>query len=155
MKVNESSHSGRLSTIYVSYSTREQGGGAYTDNMVKVMIVEPHVLVRQALEARLRSVAGIEILGSIGVYGEAPGHIKGLAPDVVLFGIAAPDGMAALAALCRVYPHGRIIVLTTYSDSHEEDASLALGASRYLLKTLDTQHLLHEICTVAATHAAA
>jgi DNA-binding NarL/FixJ family response regulator len=118
--------------------------------MVKVMIVDHHALVRVALETRLRSAAGIEILGSTGEYDQAPQQIRRLSPDVILLEIKAPGGFATLEQLRRIHPRGRVIVLTTYSDSREEDESLALGASRYLLKTLDTQNLLREIYTVAS-----
>ena len=137
----------------VTYGTRARPPCPYTGSMVKVMIVDHHALVRQALETRLQDVAGIEILGSTGEYERAPQQVRRLSPDVVLLEVKAPGGPATLKALHAAYPRIQVIVLTTYHDSREEDESLANGASRYLLKNLDTQNLGREIqCVASCAH---
>jgi DNA-binding NarL/FixJ family response regulator len=117
--------------------------------MVKLLIIDSHSLVREALEKRLETAVGLEIIGSLGRYAEAVQQAKVLAPDVILLETKAPEGLETLATLHQLLPDTAVIVLTSYPDSREEDQVQQMGAVSYLLKTLDTRSLVHEIRTVA------
>lgn len=117
--------------------------------MIRVLIVDTHNLVRVALETRLRSAVGLEIIGSTSEYEEAMQQARRLHPDIVLLETKAPKGIETLEALCQAIPQCAVIVLTSYPDSYEEDQSINLGAARYLLKTLNTKDLVCEIRAVA------
>lgn len=117
--------------------------------MVKLLIIDSHSLVREALEKRLQTAVGLEIVGSLGRYAEAVQQARVLAPDVILLETKAPEGLETLATLRQRLPNTAVIVLTSYPDSHEEDQVHQMGAARYLLKTLDTRTLVREIRTVA------
>jgi DNA-binding NarL/FixJ family response regulator len=117
--------------------------------MVRILIVDPHDMVCMALETRLRTAVGLEIVGSTTDYTEAPHKAQQLQPDVILIETKAPQGLATLDALCQRLPPCAVIVLTSYPDSHEEDQTRARGAARYLLKTLNTKELVREIRTAA------
>ncbi len=106
-------------------------------------------MVCMALETRLRTAVGLEIVGSTNDYAEAPHKALQLRPDVILIETKAPQGLATLAVLHRQLPQCAVIVLTSYPDSHEEDQTHARGAARYLLKTLNTKELVQEIRTAA------
>ena len=117
--------------------------------MVKLLIVDNHAQVREALERRLSTAVGLEIIGSTGSYEDALRKAIAFTPDVVLLETKAQDGLETLHTLCQLLTESAIIVLTSYPDSREEDEVRAMGASRYLLKTLDTRALIHEIRTAA------
>ena len=117
--------------------------------MVKLLIVDHHSLVREALEQRLGTAVGLDIVGSTGCYDEALLQAQMLMPDVILIETKAPEGLRTLQTLCHTRPECAVIVLTTYPDSREEDEVRAVGAASYLLKTLDTRSLVQEIRTVA------
>lgn len=117
--------------------------------MVKLLIIDSHSLVREALEKRLQTAVGLEIVGSLGRYAEAAQQAQVLAPDVILLETKAPEGVETLATLRRLLPDTAVIVLTSYPDSREEDQVRQMGAARYLLKTLDTRSLVREIRTVS------
>ena len=117
--------------------------------MVSVLIVEGHDLVRQAVESRLRSAVGFDIVGSTSDYRDAVRLAMQLAPDLILLEIKAPEGLETLRALTTTLPDSAIVVLTSYPDSREEDQVMQMGAVRYLLKTLDTKALVHELRTAA------
>ena len=117
--------------------------------MVKLLIVDSHSLVREALEKRLQTAVDLEIAGSLGRYTDAVEQAQALTPDVILLETKAPEGLETLSTLRHLLPGSAIIVLTSYPDSHEEDRVRQLGAARYLLKTLDTRSLVREIRTVA------
>jgi DNA-binding NarL/FixJ family response regulator len=117
--------------------------------MVKLLIVDSHSLVREALEKRLQTAVGMEIVGSLGRYAEAVQQARVLAPDVIMLETKTPEGLETLATLRQLLPDTAVIVLTSYPDSHEEDQVRQMGAASYLLKTLDTRSLVREIRTVA------
>lgn len=117
--------------------------------MVKLLIIDSHSLVREALEKRLQTAVGLEIVGSLGRYSEAVQEARVLAPDVILLETKVPEGLETLATLRQLLPNTAVIVLTSYPDSREEDQVRQMGAARYLLKTLDTRSLVREIRTVA------
>ncbi len=117
--------------------------------MIKLLIVDNHSLVREALQKRLETAVGIEIIGSIGQYEEALQQACLLSPDVILLETKAPGGLQTLQALRQLCPDCAVIVLTSYPDSHEEDQARQMGAASYVLKTLDTKSLVREIRTVA------
>lgn len=117
--------------------------------MVKLLIVDHHSQVREALVGRLRTAVGLDIVGSTGCYEDALLQAQMLAPDVILIETKAPEGLRTLQTLCRTCPQCAVIVLTSYPDSREEDEVRAIGAASYVLKTLDTRSLVQEIRTVS------
>ncbi len=117
--------------------------------MIKVLIVDNHSLVREALQKRLATAVGLEIVGSTGRYEDALRQAQLLAPDVILLETKAPEGLQTLQTLRRMCPECAVIVLTSYPDSQEEDLARQMGAASYLLKTLDTKLLVREIRNVA------
>ncbi|HOT91768.1 MAG TPA: response regulator transcription factor [Anaerolineae bacterium] len=117
--------------------------------MIKLLIVDNHDLVREALQKRLATAVGLEVVGSTGRYEDALRQAQMLAPDVILMEIKAPEGLQTLQTLRRMYPECAVIVLTSYPDSQEEDQVRQMGAASYLLKTLDTKVLVREIRNVA------
>ena len=117
--------------------------------MVKLLIIDSHSLVREALEKRLQTAVGLEIVGSLGRYAEAVQQAQVLAPDVILLETKTSEGLETLVTLRQLLPNIAVIVLTSYPDSREEDQVRQVGAASYLLKTLDTRSLVHEIRTVA------
>lgn len=116
--------------------------------MIRILIVDPHDLVCMALETRLRTAVGLEVVGSTNDYTEASHKAGQLQPDVILLETKAPQGLGTLDVLCQKLPQCAIIVLTSYADSHEEDQTRRHGAARYLLKTLNTKELVQEIRAV-------
>lgn len=117
----------------------------YTIPMIRVLIVDEHEPVRRALEACLCVTEDLQVVKSTGRYTQAVHDAYALAPEVILLETKALDGIETLEALRTVAPQSAVIVLTSYSDSREEEAVLALGAVAYVLKTLDTQVLLQAI----------
>lgn len=126
------------------------GAAAYTGIMIHVLIVDEHEQVRRALEAWLRGADDLQVVKSTGRYAQAVEDARVLTPEVVLLETKCPDGLLTLKALRAAAPQAAVIVLTSYSDSREEEAVFTLGASAYLLKTLDSQSLLHTIRQVGS-----
>lgn len=121
----------------------------YTRRMVKVLIVDSHDLVRWALENRLKTAVGLSVVGSTGYYESAVQQARQYKPDIILLESKAPTAIETIKALSQALPNCAIIVLTSYPDSKEEDTVIQMGASRYLLKTLNTRLLVKEIRNLA------
>lgn len=114
---------------------------------VRVLIIDDHETVRQALEARLSSTEEVEIVGCTGCWQEGVLLAVEKFPDVVLLETKRADGqgLAALRRLKMECPRTYIVVLTSYPDAEERRQALQAGASRYLLKEIGSSYLIQEI----------
>jgi len=117
----------------------------------RVLIVDDHETVRQALEARLRAAEGVEVVGSTGSWQEAVRLSMHYTPDVILLETKRSDsqGMTALRELRAGCSSTCIIVLTSYPDAEERREAIQAGAVRYLLKDIGSISLVQEIQAVA------
>ncbi len=123
---------------------------------IRVLIIDDHDSVRQALEARLRAAAGVEIVGCTGCWQEGVLLAVERAPDEVILETKRSDGqgMAALRRLKAECPGAQAVVLTSYPDPEERRQALPAGASRYLLKEIDSSQLVQGIHALLRPRAA-
>ena len=114
---------------------------------IRLLIIDDHDAVREALEARLRTVPQVEIVSCTGCWRTGLRDAVRLAPDVILLETKRSDGqgLEALRHLARECPLASLIVLTSYPDADEWAEAQRIGAFRYLLKAIDTDHLVEEI----------
>ncbi|MFW5940720.1 MAG: response regulator [Chloroflexota bacterium] len=127
-------------------------------NEIRVLIIDEHPAVCQALASRLDSVPSIAVVGSMSEFAAGLLGANDLQPDVILLelktrtdGSHARLGLDPVSAISTLLAssHSRIIVLTSYLDEGERDDALQAGAKRYLLKDIDTSRLISEIEAVA------
>ncbi len=113
----------------------------------RLLIIDDHDAVREALEARLRTTARVEIVGCTGCWRTALRDAVRLEPDVVLLEIKRADGqgLEALRHLAEKCPCSSIVILTSYADAEEQVEVRRIGAVRYILKEIDTLQLVREI----------
>jgi two-component system, NarL family, response regulator DevR len=125
---------------------------------IRVLIIDEHPAVCEALAARLGSVASIEVVGAQSVFQEGLDTLGTTRPDVVLLELKwKSEGVAEpLAAIARLLAgnSAEVIVLTSFVDEAERNRVLQAGARRYLLKDIDTRRLIAEIEDVASEAAA-
>lgn len=122
----------------------------------RVLIIDDHEDVRQALAARLRSAEDVEVIGCTGGWQEGVHLAVDAAPDVVLLETKRADGqgMAALRRLRAECPTLSIIVLTSYPQADEQREALQIGAARYLLKDIDSSYLVQQLRSLVRPRAA-
>jgi DNA-binding NarL/FixJ family response regulator len=125
------------------YTAIEAGGMAPT----RLLIIDDHDTVREALEARLHTTASVEIVGCTGCWETGLEEAVRLKPDVVLLEIKRSDGqgLEALRCLTQQCPSTSVVVLTSYRDAAEQTQARSMGAVRYLLKDIDTPQLVRAI----------
>lgn len=118
---------------------------------IRVLIIDEHEAVRRALATRLQRVEGIEVVGSTARWQEGVHMAVERLPDVILLEVKRSDGqgLVALRRLRDECPLSRIVVLTSYPDPDERREALRLGAVRYLLKDIGSDHLVREIRSLA------
>ena len=129
--------------------------------MIKVLICDDHLIVRQGIKQVLLDAGGITVVGEAGefeVVGEAANGPDALrlvreTPDlqVVLMDIAMPlrDGLDVLRQLRSEFPKLPVLMLSTYPDKQYALRSLKLGAAGYLNKSADSEQLCAAIRKVA------
>jgi NarL family two-component system response regulator LiaR len=103
---------------------------------IKILIVDDHPRVREALHVFLELWDDFEIIGEAASGSEAIQLSERLQPDVVLMDIIMPevDGVKASTIIHHTYPGIRIILMTSSVDYDPIELVQRTGASAYLVK---------------------
>jgi DNA-binding NarL/FixJ family response regulator len=109
-------------------------------DVVRVLVVDDHPVVRSGLIGMLAVTEDIEVVGEAGDGEEALALVETTRPDVVLMDLRMPrrDGVSATGAIVSGYPATKVLVLTTYDTDTDILHAVEAGAAGYLLK--DTPH---------------
>jgi DNA-binding NarL/FixJ family response regulator len=115
--------------------------------VVRVLIVEDHLVVRQGLRSLLSGAEDIEVVGEASDATEALEKAMSLSFDVVLLDIRMPgmDGLRVLSRLKDELPDVRAVVLTNYDDEQFLLEAFRVGAYAYLLKNVSREELLQAL----------
>jgi len=119
--------------------------------MIRVLVVDDHDIVRDALASLLGDVADFQVVGVASSIRDALPLLDSARPDIVLADLSLGDGSAVelVRALRRGRLKGRVIVITGFSDEFAAAEALAAGATGYVLKSQPTAELLEAIRGVA------
>lgn len=132
------------------------GRGEDTE-VIRVLLVDDHAVVRRGMRAFFEVLDDIEVVAEAGDGRAALRELvilqaAGAPPDVVLMDLLMPqmDGIEAIRAIRKDFPHVRVVALTSFSETERVRAALAAGAAGYLLKDAGAD----EVATaVRAAHA--
>lgn len=117
---------------------------------LRVMLVDDHKLLREALHYSLDIEADMEVVGETGD-GQAALDLAGrVQPDVVIMDIEMPgiNGIETTRQLIAQHSTVKVIALSGYSDRHFIDEMLHAGAMGYVSKAAAAQELLSAIRAV-------
>lgn len=120
-------------------------------DLIRVLVVDDHMVVREGLCALLIPYNGMEMVGEAADGAEAVEKARLLQPDVILMDLNLPvkSGLEAIVEIIQENPQARILVLTSYDEDTKLSAALKAGALGYLLKNSSAQELFHAIRGVA------
>jgi two-component system NarL family response regulator len=119
---------------------------------VRVLLVEDHRMVREALREVLTKVPDMEVVGEAGDARDALKQAQVLDPDVVVLDIRLPDlnGIEVAARLRDAGSRAKLVALSAFSDKRFVTAMLQSGASAYVTKSAAGTELVRAIRAVAA-----
>lgn len=122
------------------------------DEVVRVVLVDDHTIVREGLRLLLRSAPDIAVVGEADSGLAALEVAERVHPDIVVLDLDMPgsDGMAALRGLEQALPDVRVIILTVHAERERLVPLLEAGARGYLTKEAASQDLVEAIRVVAA-----
>jgi len=119
--------------------------------MIKILIADDHLLIRQGLRLVLDTEPDLELIGEASDGDEALSLCKKLKPDVVLMDLRMPnmDGLTAIEKLRIEQPEIAVVILTTFNEDDLMFRGLQAGARGYLLKDTDRSTLFDTIRAAA------
>jgi DNA-binding NarL/FixJ family response regulator len=115
--------------------------------MIRLLIVDDHVIVRLGLEMVFATVPDVEVVGTAADGNLAIEQFQALAPDVVLMDIGMPhlDGIEATRQMLALDPDSRIVILTGYADKPRIERALRAGAVACLFKDADPEDVIQAV----------
>jgi len=119
--------------------------------MIRVVLVDDQMLVRQGVRGLLELVPDIEVVGDASDGNEALQKVPELKPDVLLLDIRMPrlNGIGVLEALRAKDELPPTLVLTTFDDGDAAIAAIRAGAKGLMLKDVSLEDLTQAIRALA------
>lgn len=122
------------------------------DDVIRVLVVDDHVLYRRGLEVVLNQEDDIVVVGEAGSGPDAVTAAADVTPDIVLMDVRMPGGggIQACRQIRDFSPSTRIIMITTSDDERDLVESIRAGATGYLLKDVPPEQVVDGIRAVHA-----
>jgi DNA-binding NarL/FixJ family response regulator len=118
--------------------------------MIRVGIVDDHVIVRTGLRQFLSEQVDLRVTGEAANGREALDLVRKGEVDVLVMDLSMPDqsGVDALAAIKAREPDLPVLILSGFPETHYATTLLRQGASGYLNKECDPEEIATAIRTV-------
>ncbi len=122
-----------------------------SQDLIRVMIVDDHQIVRKGLRALLDTEPGIDVVGEACNGKQAVALASEVKPDVILMDLVMPemDGVAATREIMTHRPGPNVLVLTSYGSDNKIFPAIKAGALGYLLKDTAPAELITAIFEAA------
>ena len=116
----------------------------------RILLVEDHRLVREAVRDALSREADFEIIGEVGSSQDAIARAQTLNPDVIVLDIGLPDfnGIELTLRLRQAGCTARLVALSAYAEKHFVSEMLRAGAAAYVSKNAAGTELFQAIRAV-------
>ncbi|HEX6631570.1 MAG TPA: response regulator transcription factor [Gemmatimonadaceae bacterium] len=120
-------------------------------DLIRVLLVDDHAIVRSGLKAVLGAARDIEVVGEAGDGTVALREVDRLHPDVVVMDLTMTemDGITATKALAERENAPRVLVLTMHAEEEYLLPVLEAGAAGYLVKSAADRELIEAVRTIA------
>lgn len=120
-------------------------------DLIRVLLVDDHAVVRAGLKAVLGTAKDIDVIGEARNGREAMGLAERLNPDVIVMDLSMDemDGAMATKELISGGSTAKILILTMHTEDEYLVPALEAGASGYLVKSAADRELVAAVRTVA------
>ena len=135
--------------LAVSYRPLRLRKGA---DLIKVLVVDDHDLVRMGITRMLNDVSGLTIVGEANSGESAIAQARALKPDVVLMDVRMP-GIGGLEATRKLVQYDRsikVIAVTACDEEPFPSRLMQAGAAGYVTKGAPLEEMVNAIRKVAA-----
>lgn len=111
---------------------------------IRILIVDDHPLMREALRDAIESEDDIEVAGEAVNGLQAVDMAAKLKPQLVLMDLFMPvmDGIEATRRMVREFPGIKILVITSSNEDEKVIAAIRAGATGYILKDASRERIL-------------
>lgn len=118
---------------------------------VRVVVVDDHQLLREAITELVNSEPGLEVVAAVGDARAAAAAVEQHRPDLVLLDLTLPGG-GALGLVQRFHAEGRplTIIVSMHERPEYVRSAIAAGARGYVFKASTHKHLIDAIQQVMA-----
>lgn len=118
-----------------------------SEEIIRVLLVDDHEMVRQGLAIFIETVTDLELVGEASNGLEAIQICNEANPHVILMDLVMPemDGIEATQTIREMHPDVQIIALTSFKDKELVQAALKAGAISYILKNASIDELASAI----------
>ena len=119
---------------------------------IKILLIDDHTVLRQAVRLMLEAEPELEVVGEAGDADEGVRAVARARPDVAIVDLKLPGtpGLAAIPKLVAASPDTAVIVFTMYNNPVYVHEALHAGASAYVLKSASKEELLRAVRAVHA-----
>lgn len=120
--------------------------------MIKILIVDDHVLFREGLVGILQTRPEFDVVGEAGTVSGSIEKARQYQPDMILMDWGLPDGDGSQASekILAALPDCKIVFLTIYEADEKLFAAIRSGAKGYMLKNVPSAKLIRALLDVNA-----
>jgi len=117
---------------------------------IKVLVVDDHAVVREAICALLSLQKDMEVIGEAVDGRDAIDKVQRLTPNVAVMDIVMPvmSGLEATKQITKQWPEIKVLILTQYDEEENMFVAKQVGAYGFIAKSAASSDLLTGIRTV-------
>ena len=117
---------------------------------LKVLVVDDHSVVREAICALLSLQKDMEVIGEAVDGRDAIDKVERLTPNVTVMDIVMPvmSGLEATKQITKEWPNTKVLILTQYDEEENMFVAKQVGAYGFIAKSAASSDLLTGIRTV-------
>ena len=114
---------------------------------LRIAIFDDNKNIRESITLLLKTVQGLEVVGSFSHVLDCLEDVRECKPDIVLMDIEMPGmtGIEAVKLIKQELPHVQILMQTVFEDDDRVFDSICAGASGYILKNHLNTRLVESI----------
>lgn len=119
----------------------------HTNNLIRVLIVDDHPIVREGLAMLFQQKADLEVCGDADSLEAALQRIHQLKPDIAIVDISLKNsnGLDLIKQIKHMYPDLPVLVLSVHDESLYAERALRAGARGYIMKEELTDNVVQAI----------